>query len=253
MVQNHLLQLLCIVAMEPPISLQADDVRDEKLKVLRSLRKMDLNTVRKDTVRGQYTAGVSEGSSSLGYLEEDGVPSHSTTETFVALRVHIDNARWANVPFFLRTGKRMQTRRSEIIIEFAEQPFSIFGRESHHQPNRLKFSLQPEESIQLGLMVKEPGSGMQMHPVELGLDLQETSVKRRAEAYERLLVDVIKGRLTHFMRRDELEAAWAWVDPILQGWSQLQEKPRPYPAGSWGPAASSALMARDNLTWFEEA
>jgi glucose-6-phosphate 1-dehydrogenase len=253
MVQNHLLQLLCIVAMEPPISLQADDVRDEKLKVLRSLRKMDLNTVRKDTVRGQYTAGVSEGSSSLGYLEEDGVPSHSTTETFVALRVHIDNARWANVPFFLRTGKRMQTRRSEIIIEFAEQPFSIFGRESHHQPNRLKFNLQPEESIQLGLMVKEPGSGMQMHPVELGLDLQETSAKRRAEAYERLLVDVIKGRLTHFMRRDELEAAWAWVDPILQGWSQLKEKPRPYPAGSWGPAASSALMARDNLTWFEEA
>ena len=252
MVQNHLLQLLCIVAMEPPISLEADDVRDEKLKVLRSLRKMDLNAVRKDTVRGQYAAGVSEGASVRGYIEEDGVPSQSMTETFVALRVHIDNARWANVPFFLRTGKRMQTRRSEIIIEFAEQPFSIFGRQPHHQPNRLVFSLQPDESIRLGLMVKEPGSGMQMHPVELGLDLQESSVKRRAEAYERLLVDVIKGRLTHFMRRDELEAAWSWVDPILQGWEQLQEKPRTYPAGSWGPAASSALMARENLSWAEE-
>lgn len=252
MVQNHLLQLLCIVAMEPPISLQADDVRDEKLKVLRSLRKMDLNAVRRDTVRGQYTAGVSEGAAVGGYLEEDGVPSQSTTETFVALRVHIDNARWANVPFFLRTGKRMQARRSQIIIEFADQPFSIFGRQPHQQPNRLVFSLQPDESIHLGLMVKEPGSGMQMHPVELSLDLQESSAKRRAEAYERLLVDVIKGRLTHFMRHDELEAAWSWVDPILQGWQQLQEKPRTYPAGSWGPAASSALMARENLSWAEE-
>lgn len=252
MVQNHLLQLLCIVAMEPPISLQADDVRDEKLKVLRSMRKMDLNAVRRNTVRGQYTAGVTDGASACGYLEEDGVPSHTMTETFVALRAHIDNARWANVPFFLRTGKRMQTRRSQIVIEFADQPFSIFERQPNQQPNRLVFSLQPDESIHLGLMVKEPGSGMQTHPVELSLDLQESSVKRRAEAYERLLVDVIKGRLTHFMRRDELEAAWSWVDPILQAWEQLQEKPRTYPAGSWGPAASSALMARENLSWAEE-
>jgi glucose-6-phosphate 1-dehydrogenase len=147
----------------------------------------------------------------------------------------------------------MQNRRSEIIIQFAEQPFSIFGRQPNHQPNRLIISLQPEESIQLSMMVKEPGSGMKLHPVELGLDLQESSKQRRADAYERLLIDVIKGRLTHFMRRDELEAAWTWVDPILQGWQQLQEKPRPYPAGSWGPAASSALMARDHMTWSEEA
>ena len=165
----------------------------------------------------------------------------------------IDNARWANVPFFLRTGKRLQTRRSEIIIEFAEQPFSIFGQSPNLQSNRLIISLQPEESIHLGMMVKEPGSGMQLHPVELGLDLQESSHKRRAEAYERLLIDVTKGRLTHFMRRDELEAAWAWVDPILQGWAALDDKPKPYSAGSWGPAASSALMARDGLTWFEES
>jgi glucose-6-phosphate 1-dehydrogenase len=253
MIQNHLLQLLCIVAMEPPISLDADDVRDEKLKVLRSLRPMDLAGVRRDTVRGQYGPGVADGSSVKGYLQEEQVPGDSMTETFVALRAHIDNARWAHVPFFLRTGKRMQTRRSEIIIQFAEQPFSIFGKQPNHRPNRLIISLQPEESIHLGMMVKEPGSGMQMHPVELGLDLQESSLKRRADAYERLLIDVIKGRLTHFMRRDELEAAWAWVDPILEGWRQLQEKPRTYPAGSWGPAASSALMAREELTWSEES
>ena len=140
MVQNHLLQLLCIVAMEPPISLDADDIRDEKLKVLRSLRPMDLASVRRDTIRGQYGPGVSDGVSVRGYLQEDQVPSDSMTETFVALRMHIDNARWAHVPFFLRTGKRMQNRRSEIIIQFAEQPFSVFGRQPNHQPNRLIIS-----------------------------------------------------------------------------------------------------------------
>ena len=251
MVQNHLLQLLCIVAMEPPISMDADDVRDEKLKVLRSLRKMDLTDIKRDTVRGQYTAGISEGLAAKGYREEPNVPPDSRTETFVALRAHVNNARWANVPFFLRTGKRLQKRHSEIIIEFSEQPFSIFGNAAQ-QPNRLIISLQPEESIQLQMMVKEPGSGMNMSPVKLGLDLQLSSDKRRAEAYERLLMDVIKGRLTHFMRRDELEAAWTWVEPILHGWDTLDDKPREYPAGSWGPAASSALMARENLCWFEE-
>jgi glucose-6-phosphate 1-dehydrogenase len=253
MVQNHLLQLLCIVAMEPPVSLEADDVRDEKLKVLRSLRKMDLAAIGRDTVRGQYGAGVADGQSVQAYLQEEGVPAGSRTETFVALRAHIDNARWANVPFFLRTGKRMAKRQSQIVIEFAEQPFSIFGSGPQHRPNRLIISLQPEESIHLGMMVKEPGSGMKLHPVELGLDLQSSSDKRRAEAYERLLIDVMKGRLTHFMRRDELEAAWRWVEPILRGWQALEDKPRPYAAGSWGPAASSALMARESLSWFEES
>jgi glucose-6-phosphate 1-dehydrogenase len=252
MVQNHLLQLLCIVAMEPPISLDADDVRDEKLKVLRSLQKMELADIKRDTVRGQYTAGASEGVAVVGYQEESNVPPDSRTETFVALRARINNARWANVPFFLRTGKRMQKHQSEIIIEFADQPFSIFGAVANHEPNRLIISLQPEESIQLAMMVKEPGSGMTLHPVKLSLDLQSSSGKRRAEAYERLLADVIKGRLTHFMRRDELEAAWMWVEPILNGWKALDDKPRSYSAGSWGPAASSALMAREDLTWFEE-
>lgn len=253
MVQNHLLQLLCIVAMEPPISLDADDVRDEKLKVLRSLRKMDIADIKRDTVRGQYAAGVCDSESVKGYTEEDKVPANTRTETFVALRAQINNARWANVPFFLRTGKRLQKKQSEIIIEFADQPFSIFGTTAHHEPNRLIISLQPEESIQLQMMVKEPGSGMTLHPVKLGLDLQQSSDKRRAEAYERLLMDVIKGRLTHFMRRDELETAWMWIEPILDGWAALDDKPRKYAAGSWGPAASSALMARENLTWSEES
>jgi len=253
MVQNHLLQLLCIVAMEQPISLEADDVRDEKLKVLRSLRRMSLADIKRDTVRGQYTAGSSQGQAVKGYLEEANVPPDSRTESFVALRLEINNARWAQVPFFLRTGKRLQQRQSEIIIEFAEQPFSVFGKSDLSQPNRLIISLQPEEFIELAMMVKEPGTGMRMHPVRLGLDLQRSSEKRRADAYERLLMDVIKGRLTHFMRRDELEAAWSWVDPILSGWAELDDKPRPYSAGSWGPAASSALMARDGLSWFEES
>jgi len=252
MVQNHLLQLLCIVAMEAPISLDPDDVRDEKLKVLRSLRKLDLADIQRDTVRGQYTEGVVEGEKVKGYMQEDGVPEDSRTETFVAIRAQINNARWAGVPFFLRTGKRMQTRHSEIIIDFAEPAFSIFSDQAASHPNRLIITLQPEESIQLQMMAKEPGSGLKMRPVFLNLDLQSAFSQRRAEAYERLLIDVIKGRLTHFMRRDELEAAWKWADPILEGWKQLSDKPRPYPAGSWGPAASSALVARENAVWAEE-
>jgi len=239
--------------MEPPISLDPDDVRDEKLKVLRSLRKLDLADLKRDTVRGQYTAGAIDGERVRGYLQEADVPADSQTETFVALRTQVNNARWAGVPFFLRTGKRMQKRHSEIIIEFADPAFSIFaGQPVASHMNRLIITLQPEESIQMQMMAKEPGSGMNLRPVFLNLDLQSAFTERRAEAYERLLIDVIKGRLTHFMRRDELEAAWTWADPILQGWKELDLKPRPYPAGTWGPAASSALMARENTTWAEE-
>ena len=253
MVQNHLLQLLCIVAMEPPVSLDPDAVRDEKLKVLRSLRPMTVADVARDTVRGQYTAGASAGEAAVGYLQEANVPPDSGTETFVALRAHINNWRWANVPIFLRTGKRMAERRSDIVIEFADLPFTLFPDAPRQPVNRLLIRLQPEEHVQLQMMAKEPGSGMRLRPVSLKLDLEAAFETRRAEAYERLLMDVIKGRLTHFMRRDELEAAWQWVDPILNGWTVLNEKPRPYTAGTWGPAASSALMARDNMAWVEEA
>ncbi|MCG5072558.1 glucose-6-phosphate dehydrogenase [Paraburkholderia tagetis] len=253
MVQNHLLQLLCIVAMEPPVSLDPDAVRDEKLKVLRSLRPMSVADIARDTVRGQYAAGAVDGQPVKGYLEEDNVPANSRAETFVALRAHINNWRWANVPFFLRTGKRMQKRQSEIVIEFADLPFSIFPSGPRNYGNRLVIQLQPEESIQLQMLAKEPGSGMNMLPVSLNLDLQQAIPERRAEAYERLLVDVIRGRLTHFMRRDELEAAWSWVEPILNGWKELNDRPRIYTAGTFGPAASSALLAREGMSWAEEA
>ncbi|XDJ36381.1 MAG: glucose-6-phosphate dehydrogenase [Burkholderia sp.] len=253
MVQNHLLQLLCIVAMEPPVSLDPNAVRDEKLKVLRSLRTMTPTDIARDTVRGQYAAGAVDGQPVKGYLEEDNVPPDSRNETFVALRAYINNWRWANVPFFLRTGKRLQKRQSEIVIEFADLPFSIIPDGPRHYSNRLVIQLQPEESIQLQMLAKEPGSGMNMVPVSLNLDLQQAIPERRAEAYERLLIDVIRGRLTHFMRRDELEAAWAWIEPILDGWEQPGDRPRLYTAGTYGPAASSALLARDNMSWAEEA
>lgn len=252
MIQNHLLQLLCIVAMEPPVSLDPDAVRDEKLKVLRSLRPMTRETIARDTVRGQYAAGAVDGTLVGGYQDEADVPAGSKAETFVALRAQIDNWRWANVPFFLRTGKRLRERRSEIVIEFADMPFSIIPRGPESYANRLVIRLQPEESIQLQMLAKEPGSGLHVLPVSLNLDLQQALAGRRAEAYERLLVDVIRGRLTHFMRCDELEAAWAWVEPILDGWKALNEKPHSYIAGTYGPAAAAALIARANQVWAEE-
>ena len=252
MVQNHLLQLLCIVAMEPPVSLDPDAVRDEKLKVLKSLRPMSVQEVPVHTVRGQYRSGAVEGNSVTGYLQEDGVPGDSDTETFVAIKAHVNNWRWANVPFFLRTGKRMQQRHSEIVVEFADLPFSLFPDAPSQCSNRMRIQIQPEEHVHLQMMAKQPGSGMRLRPAELHLDLESAFTQRRAEAYERLLMDVFKGRLTHFMRRDELEAAWTWVDPIIQGWKSFGERPKPYTAGTWGPAASSALMAREGLSWVEE-
>jgi glucose-6-phosphate 1-dehydrogenase len=251
MLQNHLLQLLCIVAMEPPTSLSPDAVRDEKLKVLRSLRRFTLADIARDTVRGQYSHGVSGNQEVPGYQEERNVPAGSKTETFVALRAHIDTWRWSKVPFYLRTGKRMQRRSSKIVVEFTNPPFPMFPDAPGGVANRLVIELQPEEAIKLQIMAKQPGSGMQMQQVELNLDLQSAFQQRRAEAYERLLIDVVRGRLTHFMRRDELEAAWAWADPIIDGWGVLDEKPHAYAAGSWGPAESFALLARDGFAWNE--
>jgi len=251
MVQNHLLQLLCIVAMEAPISLDPDDVRDEKRKVLRSLRPMRPDDVARWTVRGQYRSGMVAGDAVPAYVDEPGVPKHSRTETFVALRAQLDNPRWAGVPIFLRTGKRMQARFSEIIIDFAEPPFALFSA-SQSAANRLIIRLQPQESIKLQMVMKEPGSGMKRRAVTLDLDLHEAFDIRRAEAYERLLVDVVRARLTHFMRRDELEAAWAWIDPIIAAWQDSSATPKPYAAGTWGPAAASALIAAEGLAWHEE-
>ena len=254
MVQNHLLQLLCIIAMEPPSSIDPDAVRDEKLKVLRGLVPMTADTVRGSTVRGQYRAGAIDGQPVVSYVQEEGISSNSNTETFVALKAEINNWRWSGVPFYLRTGKRLQDRVAEIVINFRNVPHSIFPPpKGGIQGNRLIIQLQPEEELKLYLMAKEPGNEMQLKPVSLNLDFSEQFKQRPMDAYERLLMDVIRGKLTLFMRRDELDAAWRWVEPILDAWNSSDEKPKSYTAGSWGPAAASALLAREGSSWPEES
>ncbi|MGH8187713.1 MAG: glucose-6-phosphate dehydrogenase [Steroidobacteraceae bacterium] len=253
MVQNHLLQLLCIIAMEPPTTGDPDAMRDEKLKVLRALRPLSGRDVLQKAVRGQYKAGTVSGKAVVGYLEEKAVTPESTTETFVALKAEIDSWRWAGVPFYLRTGKRLQEKLSEIVITFEDVPHSIYDRpDTPHALNRLVIQLQPEESITLTVLAKSPGEGMRLRPVDLSLDFSETFKARRFDAYERLLTDVINGTLTLFMRRDELDAAWAWIDPIRAAWEQYDERPKPYTAGTWGPAAASALIGRDGYAWRNE-
>jgi glucose-6-phosphate 1-dehydrogenase len=253
MVQNHLLQLLCIIAMEPPATGDPDAMRDEKLKVLRALRPLRGRDVLTKTVRGQYKAGAANGAPAVGYLDEKDVPKDSTTETFVALRVDIDSWRWAGVPFYLRTGKRLQEKQSEIVITFEDVPHSIYERpDDAHAWNSLVIQLQPDENITLSVLAKSPGEGMRLKPVELSLDFSETFKTRPLDAYERLLTDVIKGTLTLFMRRDELDAAWAWIDPIREAWAQYDERPKTYTAGSWGPAAASSLVSRDGFSWRNE-
>ena len=253
MVQNHLLQLLCIVAMEPPASIDADAVRDEKLKILRALRPISEDDAPLRTVRGQYRAGASGGQPVPGYLEEPGVAAGSRTETFVALQANIDTWRWAGVPFYLRTGKRMQERLAEIVINFRAVPHSIFGKPpAALQNNRLVITMQPDESVKLHLQAKRPGDQMLLNPVSLDLDFTEGAQSRRLEAYERLLMDVMRGNLTLFVRRDEQEAAWKWVEPIMSSWSKSGEPPKPYTAGTWGPAASTALLGREGFHWHQE-
>jgi glucose-6-phosphate 1-dehydrogenase len=253
MVQNHLLQLLCIMAMEPPASSDPDSVRDEKLKVLRALRPLRDRDVLTKTVRGQYKAGAVRGVPVPGYLEEADIARDSSTETFAALKVEIDTWRWAGVPFYLRTGKRLQDRLTELVVTFDEVPHPIFENPpTSRTANELVIRLQPDESITMTILAKNPGEGMRLKPVSLSLDLGETFKTRSLDAYERLLMDTVKGNLTLFMRRDELDAAWAWIDPIRAGWEQYDERPKIYIAGSWGPAASSAMIGRDGFEWHDE-
>jgi glucose-6-phosphate 1-dehydrogenase len=250
MVQNHMLQLLALVAMEPPAALDATAVRDEKVKVLRSLRPISAG----DTVLGQYTAGAIQGEPVPGYVEE--IAHDSQTETFVALRAHVDNWRWKGVPFYLRTGKRMPERDTEIYIQFKAVPHDVFAdRGALSLPNKLTIGLQPEETIRLELMAKTPGLGrdgvkLREIPLDLGLANAFSEYRRRI-AYERLLLDLIEGDPTLFVRRDEVEAQWAWVDAIRTGLSEAGITPRPYPAGTWGPSAAIALAERDGVSWHE--
>ncbi|SMF10679.1 glucose-6-phosphate dehydrogenase [Pseudobacteriovorax antillogorgiicola] len=255
MVQNHLLQLLCLVAMEPPSSMDADAVRDEKLKVLKSLRTITSDEVNQKTVRGQYRPGAVNGKPVPGYIDEGGDGADSNTETFVALRAEIDNWRWAGVPFYLRTGKRMPVRYSEIVIQFKSVPHSIFNDDGNAiAQNKLIIRLQPEESIQLVMMNKVPGleESMKLRAVPLNLSLTEAfDNPRTPAAYERLLLDVIRDNQTLFMRRDEIEAAWRWIDQIHHGWRVTMDRPKSYTAGSWGPAAAVALIVRDGQNWHD--
>lgn len=255
MIQNHLLQLLCLVAMEPPTRLDAQSIQDEKLKVLRALKPMNRSEVREHTVRGQYQSGAVKGTAVPGYLEEEGARPGSNTETFVALKAEINNWRWTGVPFYLRTGKRMLKKLSEIVIYYKSVPHRIFGEATEDtRPNKLVIRLQPDESIQLVLMNKIPGleDPMDLASVSLDLSLSDAFTGRRVpDAYERLLFDVMRSNSTLFMRADQLEAAWRWVDGIMQGWAETGSRPVGYTAGSWGPSASAALIARDGRQWDE--
>jgi glucose-6-phosphate 1-dehydrogenase len=254
MVQNHLLQLLCLIAMEPPSNMKPESVRGEKVKVLRSLRPIQEAELSQKTVRGQYTRGVADGKSAPGYLEEEG-GKPSDTETFVAICAHLDNWRWAGVPFYLRTGKRLPTRHSQIVIQFKQVPHSIFNG-SALLANRLTITLQPEESISLTIMNKTPTlaqGGYELQPLSLNLSLLDAykGEKRRRIAYERLLLEAISDNRTLFVRRDEAEAAWTWIDRIIEGWARVGMKPAPYQAGSWGPAGAFALTERNGHSWYE--
>jgi glucose-6-phosphate 1-dehydrogenase len=255
MIQNHMLQLLCLVAMEPPASDDANALRDEKLKVLRALKPIVNGDVAKNTVRGQYRGVKSETTAVAGYQDE--LPEDkkgSRTETFVALKAEVENWRWSGVPFYFRTGKRMANRVSEICIQFKPIPHSIFDHaEGAPKANKLIIRLQPDEGVKLLMMIKDPGpGGMRLREVPLNLSFAATFAERTPEAYERLLLDVIRGNQTLFMRRDELEAAWKWVDPIREAWDRSSEPPQPYTAGTWGPTGSIALIERDGRTWYED-
>ncbi|RDE24415.1 glucose-6-phosphate dehydrogenase [Motiliproteus coralliicola] len=255
MVQNHLLQLLCMVAMDPPSQLSADGIRDEKLKVLRALRPITQENVGKRAVRGQYTSGAVEGQACPGYHEEEGSQGASNTETFVALRASIDNWRWAGVPFYLRTGKRMPTKMSEIVIFYRNQPHYIFDpKQKAMVSNKLIIRLQPDEGIRLQVVTKEQSldKGMALQSRALNLNFSDQEDNRRIpDAYERLLLEAMRGNQSLFVRRDEVEASWSWCDALIQAWEESHDEVKPYSAGTWGPIGSIALIERDGRSWHE--
>lgn len=252
MVQNHLMQLVCLVAMEPPSSLGDDSVRDEKIKVLRALKPIRENQVRTHTVRGQYTAGAVNGEAVNGYAEQlEGGNSNSGTETFVAIKLEVDNWRWSGIPFYLRTGKRLERKHSEILIQFKQVPHSIFDTEHFSTlPNRLSIMLQPDEGMKLNIMAKEPGpGGFKLKPVSLDLSFEQTFGVKYPDSYERLLMEIFRGNQALFMRRDEIETAWRWTDGIIEGWQSAGQPIESYSAGSWGPTGAFLMLDRDNRHW----
>ena len=254
MIQNHLLQLLCLIAMDPPAELSADSIRDEKVKVLKALAPISGEGLSTQVVRGQYIAGYSRGKAVPGYLEEENSNTQSDTETFVALRADIRNWRWAGVPFYLRTGKRMPQKLSQIVIHFKEPQHYIFAPEQRLQiSNKLIIRLQPDEGISLRVMTKEQGldKGMRLRSGPLQLNFSDTYRSARIpDAYERLLLEVMQGNQNLFVRKDEIEYAWKWCDQLIAGWKKAGDAPKPYAAGSWGPMSSIALITRDGRSWY---
>jgi glucose-6-phosphate 1-dehydrogenase len=250
MVQNHLLQLLCLVAMEPPTDLSADSIRDEKVKVVRSLRRLSTAEIAVNVVRGQYMEGAIYGKPVVGYRQEQNVKLDSQTETFVALRLFIDNWRWADVPIYMRVGKRLPKSATEISIHFKKAPAVLFNRELSDQ-NVLVIRIQPDEGLSLRIHAKVPGTSFRIEPVKMDFHYGTSFGKPSPEAYERLLLDAMSGDATLFARRDEVEEAWAFIDPIEEGWQAKRNAPELffYPAGSWGPKEADDLLARDGRAW----
>ena len=250
MVQNHLLQLLCLVAMEPPMDLSADSIRDEKVKVVRSLRRFAQSEVAANVVRGQYAEGAINGKPVAGYRQEPNVKPDSKTETFVALRLFIDDWRWADVPIYMRVGKRLPKSATEISIHFKKAPAVLFNKDLRDQ-NVLVIRIQPDEGIALRIHAKVPGASFRVEPVKMDFHYGTSFGKASPEAYERLLLDAMSGDATLFARRDEVEEAWAFIDVIEHAWAAKKDPPDLffYPAGSWGPEEADDLLARDGHAW----
>lgn len=249
MVQNHLLQLLCLTMMEAPGSTDADDLRLEKIKVLRALAPIDASNVQETTVRGQYVKGKVQNEAVPDYLTDVEV-EESDAETYIAIHAKVDNWRWAGVPIYIRTGKRMSARRSEIIIQFKPVPHSIFGSDINVDPNRLVIRLQPDEAVNLWMEIKQPGAGgLRLKTLPLNLSYADNFTVRYPDAYERLLMDVVRGNLSLFMRRDEVEAAWTWCDGILKAWEEVDQAVAYYPAGSDGPEAADRMLKKQGDEW----
>jgi glucose-6-phosphate 1-dehydrogenase len=252
MVQNHLLQLLCLVAMEAPTDLRADSIRDEKVKVVRALRRIVGPEVAKSVVRAQYTEGAIGGQPVPGYRQEKGVDPKSMTETYVALRINIDNWRWADVPVYMRVGKRLPKSATEISVHFKKAPAVLFNKETVKiDQNVLVIRIQPDEGISLRMLAKIPGTSLRIEPVKMDFHYGTSFGKASPEAYERLLLDAMSGDATLFARRDEVEEAWTFIDPIEEAWHTKNDAPELYfyPAGSWGPEAADDLLARDGHAW----
>lgn len=256
MMQNHLMQVLTMVAMEPPAALDADSIRQEKVKVVKALRRLEGEALKQNVVRGQYAKGQMDGQPVPGYLEEEGANTQSHTETFFACKAEIDNHRWAGVPFYLRTAKRMPEKLTQIVVHFKKPAHNIFDADQAEMTdNKLVIRLQPHEGVSLTLQTKDTGlnTGMRLRKGEMDLDFQKSFPQNRiADAYERLILEMMKGRLDLFVRRDEVEESWKWVDTLFNGFKAQNLTPVPYAAGSWGPQVSSDMLAREGHAWFEE-